>query len=132
MMRKIVAAMLLMAALVLSGAASAQQTFGADQGYCYNSSLGSPVGITGFTDQTGTVCNGKTATVINSYTYIAICAYVSNVNWVPNGGTPTASVGTGGQQLAAGQCMYYTGTNPAGLRFIQQSAGAIVGITIQK
>ena len=59
--------------------------------------------------------------------YAVICAYSAGVVWRDDGQTPTATPGTGGQALASGQCMSYNGTFSA-IQFIQQAAGAVIGI----
>lgn len=54
----------------------------------------------------------------------------ANVNWRDDG-TPTGTVGTGGQQVVNGATLWYCGTLTA-LRFIQQSATATVGVSFYK
>lgn len=64
----------------------------------------------------------------------ATCVYVTatgaNVNWRDDG-TPTAPVGSGGQQLAANSSMWYCGSLAA-LKFIQQSASATVAVSFYR
>lgn len=63
--------------------------------------------------------------------YAVICAYAQGIVWRDDGTAPTATPGTGGQGLAAGQCLPYNGTFTA-MRFIQQASGAIVGIAFYR
>ena len=101
-------------------------------GYCYNNSLASASGIASFTDVSpNNPCNGLSAAALAQYRYVVFCAYTANVNWLDSG-TPTATVGSGGQQLTAGSCMSYSASNLNGVQFIQQSASAIVGATVYK
>lgn len=62
--------------------------------------------------------------------YALICAYVQNVNWLDDntGNAPTSSVGTGGQQIKADNCIPYNGTFTQ-FRAIQQTGGAIISVT---
>lgn len=125
---------LLLAALVFLGLISIGHADGIPRyavlGYCYNSSLSSAAGLSSFTNGPGSaVCNGVSAPTMSTYGYIVFCAYGANVNWLDTG-TPTATVGSGGQQLSQNSCMAYVGSNPAGIRFIQQTAGATVGAMI--
>lgn len=64
-------------------------------------------------------------------TYAVICAYTQGVVWRDDGTAPTGTPGTGGQGLAANQCIPYNGTFTA-IRFIQQASGAILGITFYR
>ena len=61
-------------------------------------------------------------------TYAVICAYTQGVVYRDDGGTPTGTPGTGGQGIAAGQCIPYNATFSA-LQFIQQTSGAVLGIS---
>jgi hypothetical protein len=60
--------------------------------------------------------------------YAVICAYVQAINYRDDGTTPTNSTGSGGQGIAAGNCIGYAGTMQ-NLQFIQLSGGAIVGVS---
>lgn len=68
---------------------------------------------------------------LGTTTYAVICAYTQGVVWRDDGGVPTGTPGTGGQGIAAGQCIPYNATFTA-LRFIQQSSGAVVGIAFYR
>lgn len=101
-------------------------------GYCYSSSIGSATPLSSFTNGPGsTACNGVSAQTLSTYNYIILCAYGANVNWLDIG-TPTATIGSGGQQLPLNTCQAYTSSNPSGLQFIQQSSGATVGAMIYR
>lgn len=114
--------------LLLAGAAPshAQQRKYSPIGFCTSSSLGSAVGLTSFT---GTACANQSPGTLGSYTYAAICAYVAGVVYRDDGTAPTATPGSGGQGIAAGQCVSYNG-NFSAIQLIQQTAGAIVGVSI--
>ncbi len=71
-------------------------------------------------------CSGG---VPGATTYAVICAYVQGVVWRDDGIAPTGTPGTGGQGIAAGQCISYNATNFAAIRFIQQASGALLGVT---
>lgn len=60
--------------------------------------------------------------------YAALCAYTQGVVYLDTGGVPTGTPGTGGQGIAANQCVPYNGTL-SNLQFIQQTAGAILGVS---
>lgn len=64
-------------------------------------------------------------------TYAILCAYTQNVNYRDDGVAPTGTTGTGGQTIAAGNCVPYNGTFSA-LQFIQQVSGAILGASFYK
>lgn len=64
-------------------------------------------------------------------TYAVICAYTQGVVWRDDGTAPTGTPGTGGQGLAAGQCLPYNGTMTA-IQFIQQTSGAILGVSFYR
>jgi hypothetical protein len=70
-----------------------------------------------------------TAGVPPSTTYAVICASTQAVNYRDDRTAPTATVGSGGQPIPAGQCIGYNGTFTA-LQFIQQSATAVVGVSL--
>lgn len=59
--------------------------------------------------------------------YALICAYTQNVNYKPDGTAATATVGSGGQQITAGNCIGAT-TTFSKLSFFQQSATASLAI----
>ena len=63
--------------------------------------------------------------------YAVICAYVQGVVYRDDGGTPTGTPGTGGQGIAAGQCISYN-SKFTQLQFIQQASGAILGISFYR
>lgn len=60
--------------------------------------------------------------------YAVVCAYGEAVNYRDDGTAPTSSTGTGGQGIAAGNCIGYNGTM-TNLQFIQLTGGAAVGVT---
>ena len=94
-------------------------------GFCSSSSLSSAIGISSFT---GTNCtNGN---YVNAQ-YILVCAYTSGIVWRDDGTAPTSTPGTGGNGLSAGSCFPYYGT-PSAIQFIQQTSGAIVGLSLYK
>jgi hypothetical protein len=113
--------------LLFAAPASAQsQRKYAPVGFCTDSSLSSATLLNAFT---GTACNGVTNNTLGSYAYGVICAYTSGVVYRDDGTAPTATPGTGGQGISAGQCIAYSG-NFGTIQFIQQAAGAIVGVSI--
>lgn len=59
--------------------------------------------------------------------YALICANTQNVNYKPDGTAATATVGSGGQQITAGNCIGAT-TTFSKLSFFQQTATASLGI----
>jgi hypothetical protein len=69
-----------------------------------------------------------TAGVPQTANYMVACAYTQNVNWRDDLTAPTGTVGTGGQQIASGQCLPYNSTF-ANWQVIQQTASAVVGLT---
>ncbi len=122
---KIVAAAFALS-LVLSGPAVRAQS-GLRQvplGFCYYSSPNSAVGLASFT---GTACS--TPSTLVKATYGVICAYTQGIVWRDDGIAPTSTPGTGGQGIAANQCIPYNGTFTT-IQFIQQSSGAIVGVAL--
>lgn len=64
-------------------------------------------------------------------TYAVVCAYTQGVVWRDDGVAPTATPGSGGQGIAANQCIPYNGTFTA-IRFIQQTSGAVLGISFYR
>ena len=63
--------------------------------------------------------------------YAVICAYTQGVVWRYDGVAPTGAPGTGGQGIAANQCIPYNGTFTA-IQFIQQTSGAILGVSFYR
>lgn len=59
--------------------------------------------------------------------YALVCAYTQNVNYRADGGTPTATVATGGQQIAPSSCIPAP-TTLSLLQFIAQTAGGLVSV----
>jgi len=78
--------------------------------------------------QTVTSESMTTAGVPATATYAVVCAYTQAVNWRDDKVAPTATVGTGGQGIPAGQCIPYNGTIIE-LQFIQQTATAVLAIS---
>lgn len=72
-----------------------------------------------------------TAGLPPSASYLVISAYTQGVVWLDTGGAPTGTPGTGGNGLAAGQAVNYTGTL-SNLKFIQQTSGAVVGLSFSR
>ena len=64
-------------------------------------------------------------------TYAVICAYTQGVVWRDDGTAPTSTPGTGGQGIAAGQCIPYNGNFNA-IQFIQQTSGALLGVSFYR
>lgn len=64
-------------------------------------------------------------------TYAVVCAYAQGVVWRDDGVAPTGTPGTGGQGIASGQCLPYNGTISK-IRFIQQTGGAILGVSFYR
>ncbi len=89
-------------------------------GFCALSSLSSVTSLS--------ACSNG---IPNGVTYAVICAYVSAINYRDDGVAPTSAQGTGGQGISAGSCIPYNATFTA-LQFIQQSSGAILGITFYR
>lgn len=63
--------------------------------------------------------------------YAVICVSTQAVNYRDDGGTPTATVGSGGQFIAAGSCIPFNG-GFSRLLFIQQTATAVVGVSFYR
>lgn len=89
-------------------------------GYCALSSMSASTALTS--------CSGG---IPSGTTYAVICAYAQGVVWRDDGGSLSGTPGSGGQGLAAGQCLPYNGTFTA-LRFIQQTSGAILGVSFYR
>lgn len=112
---------LLVAAFIAFGAGGAHA-----QGLFGNDSLG----FCSLTPSTSTQMSSCTGGVPFGTTWALVCAYTQNINYRddPTNTAPTGTVGTGGQQVASGQCIVYNG-NFQRFRMIQQAASAVVGIT---
>lgn len=89
-------------------------------GFCALSSMSSATLLS--------TCSGG---IPNGTTYAVICAYAQGVVWRDDGVAPTGTPGTGGQGLAASQCVPYNGTFTK-VQLIQQTSGAIVGVSFYK
>ena len=59
--------------------------------------------------------------------YAVICAYTQAVNWRDDGTAPTGTAGTGGNGIAAGNCIPYNGTFSQ-FQVIQQTSSAVVSV----
>lgn len=106
--------------LLLGWASSARAQSGLRQvplGFCALASMSTSTALA--------TCSGG---IPANTTYAVICAYAQGVVWRDDGVAPTATPGTGGQGLAAGQCIPYNGTFTA-IRFIQQVSGALLGVS---
>jgi hypothetical protein len=103
-------------AATLAGAQTAKP-FYRPMGFCSLSSMASATALS------------SCSTMIPSGSSSAlICAYTQGVVWRDDGAAPTSTPGSGGQGLAANQCqMFYN--NLGSLQFIQQSSGAILGVS---
>lgn len=89
-------------------------------GFCALSSMAASTALA--------TCSGG---IPSGTTYAVICAYTQGVVWRDDGVAPTGTAGTGGQGLAAGQCIPYNGTFTA-IRFIQQTSGALLGVSFYR
>lgn len=87
-------------------------------GFCSLSSMSVATGLSG-------------CPIPNGTGYAVFCAYAQGVVWRDDGVAPTGTAGSGGQGLSAGQCLGYNGTFSA-VQFIQQTAGAILGVTFYR
>lgn len=105
-------------ALVSNG--HTQGTRNTPLGFCALSSLGAATSLSS--------CSGG---IPAGTSYAVICAYTQNVNWRDDGVAPTASVGTGGQQIQSNNCIPYNG-NFTAFQAIQQNSSAILGITFYR
>jgi hypothetical protein len=88
--------------------------------FCSLSSMSAATGLAS--------CSGGLPGVVS---YAVICAYVQGIVWRDDGTAPTGTPGSGGQGLAAGQCMSYSGTFSA-IQFIQQTSGAVLGVSMYR
>jgi len=89
-------------------------------GFCALSSMSAATGLA--------TCSGG---IPAGTSYAVICAYTQGVVWRDDGTAPTGTPGTGGQGLAASQCMPYNGTFTA-IQFIQQTSGALLGVSFYR
>lgn len=89
-------------------------------GFCSLSSMSAATGLAS--------CSGGIPT---GTSYAVVCAYTQGVVWRDDGTAPTGTPGTGGQGLAANQCLPYNGTFTA-IQFIQQTSGAVLGVTFYR
>jgi hypothetical protein len=71
-----------------------------------------------------------TAGIPPSAALAVVCASTQAINYRDDGGTPTATVGSGGQPLQSGQCV--GSYNLGRLRVIQQTATAVVGVSFYR
>lgn len=112
-----------LAAWLYFGPAQAQAQLGLRQvplGFCALTSMTASTGLAS--------CSGG---IPAGTTYAVICAYAQGIVWRDDGTAPTGTPGTGGQGLAANQCVPYNGTFTA-IRFIQQTSGAILGVSFYR
>lgn len=97
-------------------------------GFCSLSSMSS---ATSLTTCTTTISQGVTITgVPPTANWALLCSYVQAVVWNDDE-APTGTPGTGGQGIAAGQCFGYSGPLST-IQFIQQTSGAILGVSFYK
>ncbi len=89
-------------------------------GFCALSSMSAATGLSS--------CSGGIPT---GATYIVACAYVAGIVWRDDGTNPTGTPGSGGQGIAANSCLPYWGT-PSAMKFIQQSTGALLGVSFYR
>lgn len=89
-------------------------------GFCALSSMAAATSLS--------TCSGG---IPNGTAYAVICAYSQGVVWRDDGIAPTGTPGSGGQGLAASQCIPYNGTFTA-IQFIQQTSGAILGVSFYR
>jgi hypothetical protein len=114
--------------LVLSSARADSPLRQSPVGFC---SLSSMSAATSLTSCTTTVSQGVTITGIPTLAnWALVCAYVQGIVWNDDE-APTTSAGSGGQGLAAGQCFGYSGPLSS-IQFIQQTSGAILGVSFYK
>lgn len=89
-------------------------------GFCSLSSMSASTALS--------ACSGG---VPSGTTYAVICAYAQGVTWRDDGTAPTGTAGSGGQGIAANQCIPYNGDFTK-IRFIQQTSGAILGVSFYR
>ena len=87
-------------------------------GFCSLSSMSAATAIT--------TCSNWAA--VKYANYAVICAYVQGAVYRDDGVAPTSTPGIGGQGISTGACLSYSGPIPT-LQFIQQTSGAILGIS---
>lgn len=96
----------------------------------YGQTRNTPLGFCSFTPTAATALPSVCG-IPNGTGYALICAYNQNVNWRDDGPAPTTTAGTGGQQIASGNCIPYNGNFNA-FQVIQQTATAIVAVTFYR
>lgn len=89
-------------------------------GFCSLSGMSSATSLTS--------CSGG---IPANTTYAVICAYAQGVVWRDDGTAPTGTPGSGGQGIAANQCIPYNGTFTK-IQFIQQTSGALLGVSFYR
>lgn len=89
-------------------------------GFCSLSSMSAATALS--------TCSGG---IPNGVTYASICAYTQGVVWRDDTVAPTGTPGSGGQGIAANTCLPYNATFTQ-LQFIQQAAGAVLGISFYR
>lgn len=115
-----IAAALLAGLLSISAAIAQNGLRNVPLGFCALSSMSASTALSS--------CSGG---VPPTPSYIVVCAYTQGVVWRDDGTAPTGTPGTGGQGLAAGQCLPYNGDFTK-IRFIQQTSGALLGVSFYK
>lgn len=120
-------------AIGLNGMAKAQWPSGGQRvvpmGYCYSSSLSSATKLTAFT--CNMVDGGTIAAEIAFIQSAAVCVYNAGVVWRDDGAVPTSTTPAGGEGVSAATCFTYNGQFSS-LQFVQQSAGAGVGLMLYR
>lgn len=96
-------------------------------GFCSLSSLGSATALSACTGTWNSGAGG----IPTGANYAVICAYAQAINYRDDGNAPTSSTGTGGQGIAAGNCIPYYGTL-TNVKLIQLTSGAVAGISFYK
>lgn len=97
-------------------------------GFCSLSSMSSAVKLSTCTT---VISQGNTISGIpQSANWALVCAYVQGIVW-NDVEAPTSTPGTGGQGIVAGQCFGYSGPLSV-IQFIQQTSGAILGVSFYK
>lgn len=114
---------LLVAIALLCGGQPARAQYGLRQvplGFCSLSGMSAATGLSS--------CSSG---IPSGSTYAVICAYTQGVVWRDDGVAPTGTPGSGGQGIAANQCIPYNGTLSA-IQFIQQTSGAVLGVSFYR
>lgn len=119
-MKRILPLLALCVALFAGGAHAQSGLRQVPLGFCALSSMSAATSLTS--------CSGG---IPVGTTYAVICAYTQGVVWRDDGTPPTATPGSGGQGIAAGQCIPYNGTFTL-IQFIQQTGGALLGVSFYK